>query len=361
MSDIKTPVNRTKVRWLIAHHPVELFVRTAKAFVKKIEDLCPGQFEFEILTLSTYCEKYENLYTKEQMDLWKTTTPRISGLENPLRTTVLTSTKQAATFTEINARWKMFFEAMKDGKFEMSQTQVSIVGSHLYSNYHAIDLPYIWNGHDHVSTALDGEIGERLGNAVGDATGIRGLAFTYSGGYRIIGSTDGITSLNDLNNKKFITATATSGMLFDRAGVERITRGLATANDIGDMAEQGGAIETTYLRFEGKNILKTNHSMFMTAVLASDRFLNTLTEEQRQSWKIATKAVAKLERIWSVEDAQKYEDEAVSRGVTIVEASDEDKARLRESAQTLYKASTLSHVGIDASLVGEIISMGKNT
>ena len=351
-------VERRKVRWVIAHFPVELFVRTAKAFTDELEKLCPNQFDIEILTLGEYMSRYSELYSEEEMKFWKTTTPTIRGLENSYRTIASTDVKELDTFAKIEKRWQVFFEAMKNGKFEMSQTQVSIVGTHLHTNFHTIDLPFLFTGHDHVSKALDGAIGDRLCAEVGDATGVRGLGFTYSGGYRIIGSTDGITSLKDLSDKKFITATHTSNLLFKKIGIEHLTRKSATADDIGDMAEQGGALETTYLRFEGKNILKTNHSMFMTSILTSDAFLNTLTAEQQEAFKIAAKRVAKIERVWSVEDAKKYEDEAVSRGVTIVDISDEDKALLKKSARQIYQASTLDHAGIDKETVHEIIKLG---
>ena len=355
---------RRKVRWVIAHFPVELFIRTAKAFSEQIEKLCPGQFDIEIITCGEYFKKYSDLYTKEQLAVLNSTTPYIPGLENPLRTArsgthPANEIKPVSTFIEIKDKWKLFFESMRDGKFEMSQTQVNIVGHHLYKPYHAIDLPYIWNNHDHVAQALDGEIGKNLGNAVGDATGVRGMAFTYSGGYRIIGSTDGITSLNDLAGKKFITQTATSHLLFGQTGIDHMTRGQSTLTDLVDMSENGGAIETTYLRFEGKNILKTNHSMFMTAVLASDAFLNTLTDHQRKSWEAVSNKVSKSERLWSVEDAQKYENSAKERGITIVEASDEDKQRLRDAAQLVYKSENLEKFGIDSALVDQIINMGK--
>ena len=351
--------SRRKIRWVIAHFPLELFVRTAKVFADELEKLCPNQFSVEIHTIGSYLGKYRDLYTEEQLRTLKQTTPQIPGLEEPFNTVNKDNVKAVNSFPDINEMWSVLFDALKEGKFEMSQTQVSIVGSHLHKNFHAIDLPYLWNSHDHVSTALDGEIGDRLCAEIGDATGVRGLGFTYSGGYRIIGSTDGITSLNDLNNKKFVTATATSNMLFGKAGINHLPRYQSSAQDVADMAEAGGAIETTYLRFGGKNVLKTEHSVFMTSILACDSFLSSLTTEQQEAFKIAAKRVAKIERIWSVEDAKKYEDEAVSRGVTTVEASDEDKQRLKDAAQKVYLKENLERVGINSTLVNDIIEIGK--
>jgi hypothetical protein len=353
---------RRKVRWVIAHFPLELFIRAAKAFEQELEKLVPGQFDLEIHTPASYYEKYSHLFTEEEMKDLRTTTPSIKGLENSRKISgnksvnadLVTETK---TFKDITARWTRHFEALKAGKFEMTQTQVNIVGSHLHEPLHAIDLPFLFRDHDHVSRTLDGEVGDTLFEEMADSTGVRGLGYTYSGGYRIVGSTEEIRSLDELNDKKFITFTMPSNKLFGFAGVEHISRHQATASDIGDISEAGGAIETTYLRFEGKNVLKTNHSIFMTTILTSNGFFDTLTLEQQEAFKIAAKNVAKIERAWSIEDAKKYEDEAKERGVTIVDISEDDKLRLRKAAVSLYRS--LNEFGIDQSLVNKIVEIGK--
>ena len=355
---VKNPENgRRTVRWVIAHFPLELFVRAAKAFEQELEKLVPGQFELEIHTPSSYYQKYSHLFTEEELELFRQTTPQIKGLENPLRTTKNKNLQTVSDFKSIKPRWALHFDALKAGKFEMTQTQINIVASHVYSNMCAIDLPFLFRDHDHVSRVLDGEIGDRLSKEMAESTGVHGLGYTYSGGYRIVGSTDEIRSLDELNQKKFVTFTAPSGKLFGMAGVNHIGRPSVTANDIGDMNEEGGAIETTYLRFEGKNVLKTNHSMFMTQILTSNGFFDTLTPEQQEAFTIAAKNVAKIERVWSVEDAKKYEDEAKDRGVNIVDISDEDKLRLRKAAIGVYRQ--LHTMSIDPELVKEIVELGQ--
>jgi TRAP-type C4-dicarboxylate transport system substrate-binding protein len=355
---VKNPENgRRTIRWVIAHFPLELFVRAAKAFEQELEKLVPGQFELEIHTPGSYFSKYSHLFTEEELELFRQTTPHIKGLENPYRTTKNKSVYALDSFNAIKPRWAKHFEALKAGKFEMTQTQINIVANHVYENLSAIDLPFLFRDHDHVSKVLDGEIGDRLCEEMSEATGVKGLGYTYSGGYRIVGSTEEIRSLDELSEKKFITFTSPSSKLFGMAGVNHIGRPAITATDIGDMNEEGGAIETTYLRFEGKNVLKTNHSIFMTQILTSNDFFDTLTPEQQEAFKIAAKNVAKIERIWSVEDAKKYEDEAKDRGVNIVEISEDDKLRLRKAAVGVYRQ--LHTMSIDPELVKEIMDLGK--
>jgi TRAP-type C4-dicarboxylate transport system substrate-binding protein len=221
-------------------------------------------------------------------------------------------------------------------------------------------MPYIFNSHDHVSAVLDGEIGKDISKKMAARTGITALGYTYSGGYRIIGSTDSVSCLDDLNTKNFISFTSPSGMLFDYAKVNHIPRHSATAADIGDMSEAGGAIETTYLRFAGKNVLKTNHSMFMTAILTSTDFLSSLTIKQQQAFKAAGDHVAKVERAWSIDDAEQYERDATSHGVTIVPISANDDLRLREAAKKMYTEDSIKKLKLDPKLVADIIAKGNN-
>jgi hypothetical protein len=352
---------KIKVRWLIAHFPLELFIRTAKAFSKELNTLCPGQFDIEIHTTESFRNKYGKTLSQEQLAALSTSSPAIAGLEES-KQTALGSNKElnyAKDFEDNGKYWYALFDALKEQKFEMSQTQVNIVGHWLDKNFHAIDLPYLFQSHDHVSQTLDGEIGERISNRVAEKTGLRAIGYTYSGGYRIVGSTEGITCLNDLQTKKFISFTSPSRALFDFASINNIPRTQASAADIADMSEEGGAIETTYLRFAGKNVLKTNHSMFMTTILTSDEFLNTLTPAQREAFTIAAHRVSKIERAWSVEDAAKYEANAEAKGITIVPINEQDEQRLRAAAKQVMDPEVLESLSIDPVLVDDIVKLGR--
>ena len=57
-----------------------------------------------------------------------------------------------------------------------------------------------------------------------------------------------------------------------------ITYAMMDIQEAKDFAkDSNSAVETTYLRFKGTNILKTNHSMFLTSILAkAKRFLARL-------------------------------------------------------------------------------------
>ena len=42
--------NKQKIKWLLFHEPIELFVRTAKDFQKHLNELTNNKFELEIMT-----------------------------------------------------------------------------------------------------------------------------------------------------------------------------------------------------------------------------------------------------------------------------------------------------------------------
>lgn len=342
------------LRWVIAHHPYSLFERTAKLFKQELEKECPNQFNLEIYTPGSYNNKFKN------HPEFAITPPDINGLEvrpekiDALNGQELKLDKQKDWSTGKN-KWKSFFNALRDGDFEISQTQVSIVGGYLDSNYHAIDLPFLFNGHDHVSKVLDNEIGDQMGETLAQKTGVRGLAFTYSGGYRVIGAKKGITALSDLSALKLVTHTAHSDELFNNVGAKTLRKDKATIEDVADLNnDENGAIETTYLRFSGKNVLKTQHSMFTTTILTGNKFWSTLTSEQQAAFKRIAKVVAKEERKWSQEDAAAYEANAKANGVTITEINKSDLVKLQKSAKKVY--SNLDNIGIDKVLVNKIIA-----
>jgi TRAP-type C4-dicarboxylate transport system substrate-binding protein len=341
--------DRRKIRWLIAHFPVHLFQRTAEAFTQELEALLPGQFEVEIHTIDSYCDQYQKL---EALRLKK---PSIPGLEEP----VVDSQYQVEQISDMQQKWTTFFDALRAGDFEMSQTQVFTVAEQLKNkDFAALDLPFLFDSHDHVSRVLDGEIGNEMCNKLAETSDVRGLAFTYSGGYRIIGNTTGIKSLDELAMNELIVSSEPSKVLFNELGTTTLNKASIDVASLADSGAKGTAVETTYIRFTGKHVLKTNHSMFLTTILTGTKFWNSLTTEQQEAFATAAKRVAKIERQWSVDDAAEYEQNAQANGVTIVDLSDADRERLSKRAKLSYRH--VEQMGIDMDLVKRIIERRKD-
>jgi TRAP-type C4-dicarboxylate transport system substrate-binding protein len=334
-----------KLRWLIAHQPAYLFVRTAEAFAKELDKTCPGQFEIEILTMKQYIEKYGDI---PEMKLKPAAVRGIEEGVGGADRGVFTP----AEWSEVKTKWKAVFDGMRQEKFHLSQTQVTVIGGHLSDQFAVLDLPFLFDSHDHVSTVLDGEIGDRLCEDMGKKTKIKGLGFTYSGGYRVVGSNHIIGDLGDLKDVN-ITTTPMTKNFFGKFAASAESRLNQKIEEIAQSASNGGAVETTYLRFSGKNILKTNHSMFLTTILVGGEFFETLTSEQQDAFRKAAKVVAKLERQWSLDDAEKYEQEAAAKGIEIREITESEKNKLRAAAPDQY-GFAYSMIPGSESLVNEI-------
>jgi TRAP-type C4-dicarboxylate transport system substrate-binding protein len=342
---------RRKIRWLIAHFPQQLFIRTAKAFAYELEKICPNQFEIEILTMDQYVDKYDKLHE------FKISSPVIEGLDGQQETR--TDYQKTNNWKDAIVKWKTLFEALGNGDFELSQTQINQIGFHLDKNYHAIDLPFLFNDHDHVTRVLDGAIGDNLSAQLAEKTNIRGLAFTYSGGYRVIGSNQKITNLTELAKTKLLTTTAHSNQLFEEVGANPVHRLALNAEQFSDAAmNETTSVETTYLRFSGRHVYKTEHSMFTTSILTGNKFWASLTEQQQQAFALVAKKVAKIERRWSLQDAKKYEDQALANGVEIVAINHQDRVELQQAAAKVYEQ--LESLEIDPVLVQAIVAQGHN-
>lgn len=302
--------NPRKVRWLIAHQPQELFVRTAKAFADELNKHCANELEIEILTYPEYANLYGSI-------------PDLDILDE----------KDADLAKGVKAFWKALF----DSEVEMSQIQVGQVGA-LHSDFHALDLPFLFEDHDHVSRTLEGPVGQELCETLGKKSGVRGLAFTYSGGFRVIGSNDPITSVEDLQGLRIVVQDPlTLGTTIESMGGEAVAIPPNLWNKY-DLLGKGeaDAIETTYLRFNGKHILKTDHSMFMTTIVISNKFWDTLTTEQQTAFQAAALVASRKEREWSVQDGETFERDAKQNGVTITEISDDDRTQLKKKSQLTY-------------------------
>lgn len=318
---------KRQIKWLIAHHPQYLFIRTAKYFSQELEKLLPGEFEIEILTIPQYLKKYNDI------DGLNIVGPTIPGLEE---STGLPGYEKAANYEEVDRKWAGFFRAIEDGRIALSQTQVTVIGSMIDADFMALDLPFLFKDHDHATRVLDGEIGEGILNNLSDRSFIRGLAFTYSGGYRVIGANREIKSLQDLYNKGILPHSLPSSQLFADLGSHCYNRRYGNPQDFETLSSNNGAVETTYLRFKGKYVFKTEHSMFLTSILTGDGFWNTLTERQQAAFKQAAKSSAVIERRMSLKDTEIYEYYAEANGIKINKISEEELNQMKQVSKKTY-------------------------
>jgi len=291
------------VSWVIAHEPVHLFVRTARAFADEIEKTSKGKLVVEILTVSDYLKKDDN----------------------------------ASLGPDGTLSFSYIFNALEEGRIAMSQTATSVFGL-INKNFFALDLPFLFRDHDHVSSVMEGPTGRELCESLSERSGIRGLAFTYSGGYRVIGSNRPVDTLTALQNSSVRINTNPVNYVTMKALGSNPKKLLKNGYGY-DEIEPGSmdVTETTYLRFKGKHILKTQHNLYMTTIAVSSKFWDELDAETQELFQAAALRAAQIERQWSIEDCDKFERECVENGIEIHELTASERAQFEEMTKSVYQ------------------------
>jgi TRAP-type C4-dicarboxylate transport system substrate-binding protein len=306
--------NPRKVRWLIAHKPEELFIRTAEAFRDELNKRIPGQIDIEIVSVPTFIEEQ-----KESLALGR----------------IHSGDTQISAKEVIDA----LFAALHDDHIQLSQIETAITAQK-HDQFKLLDLPFLFEDHDHVTRVMEGGLGAELCEDLSKVSDIKGLAFTYSGGYRIIGSNEKIDTLDELKGKTMlITHEGLRTDTFKAIGVKPVVFNPANWIDYDAKGIDSGiaeTIETTYLRFNGKHILKTNHSMFMTTIVSTNKFWASLTPEQQTAFAEVAELVARIERDWAIGQAEQFEQNCVANGVEIVELSKNEQEEFEHKARYVY-------------------------
>jgi TRAP-type C4-dicarboxylate transport system substrate-binding protein len=293
-----------KIRWVLAHEPIELFQRAVRHFTELLDKRLPDRFFVECMTLTEYSQKYRN--------------------------------GQPVTKAEI-------LGLMETGDIEMSQMYTTWLAEFYNPDFNVLDLPFIFRGHDHAQRVLEGDVGRALLASLGTKTNIKGLAFTYSGGFRIIPATFGVNRFEDFEGKKI--RSNRSPVAYDTLssiGADPVKMEL---EDIAGAVSRGEILggESTYPRFFGMGqnkvctaINDTGHSLFLTSILANTDFWNSLSAVERTViWGCAYDA-ASYERQISIDDVQATIDRCFEEGIQVYHLSPDDKAKFQALSAPVY-------------------------
>ncbi len=293
---------KIKAKWLLAHEPIDLFKIAADTFTKEVSEKTKGQFEIEILTIS----EYEKKYNKGKRLMWNELIPLI-----------------------------------QNSQVEMSQTYTTDLGQLSHSMY-ALDLPYLFRDHAHAQKVLEGQTGEKLLNGL-EASNLKGLAFTYSGGYRILPGQKKISRLEDFKGTKVRTSLSPVAMeMFKILGAKPVPLDLSEIEE-GFKKHQINEAESTYARYfplgqdkQAKILNETNHSLLLTSIIMNKKFFDALPEDYKKIVKDAAIVSARAEREYSIAKALETKKEAIFKGITVVTMSDIEMARVKTALNPLY-------------------------
>ena len=97
------------------------------------------------------------------------------------------------------------FTELKEGRVQVSQIYADTF-EHA-TDFYALSMPYLFESHEHAARVFEGDVGKKLFAHLYEKTGVRGLAYTYSGGYRCTASTTPIHNVEDFSGKTFLRST----------------------------------------------------------------------------------------------------------------------------------------------------------
>lgn len=298
-----TPI---KIKWVMAHEPIDLFKIAADSFTKEVTEKTNGGVVFEVMSLPEYEAKYNG--------------------------------KKKIPHTQ-------FVSKVQDNSIEMSQTYTTDLGQ-LSQPMYALDLPYLFRDHAHAQKVLEGKVGEELLAGL-SSKNIRGLAFTYSGGYRIIPGVKKIASVEDFKGLKIRTSLSPVARdTFEILGAETFPMRLDDI-DQGILSGKINEAESTYARYfpmgqhKVANIVnETNHSLFLTSIIMNEKFWKSLPENYRVIMKDAAINAARLERDHSVKVGVETREKCIKEGVQIVSMSEKEIGRMKLALAPVYKKYT---------------------
>ena len=298
--------NTTKIRWVIAHEPLNLFLRAAKDFERRVnEQQREHKIEVEIMTLSEYSQRYNDGVVVTKHDL---------------------------------------LDLMESGKIEMSQMYTTWLAEKYEQDFLVFDLPFLFKDHDHATRVLEGNIGETLLAKLTDKSNVRGLSFTYSGGFRQMISNKRVSTLEELagtpvrsNRNPVAQATISAlGMKPVVAEVEDLRQVVV------DGKAEGG--ETNYPRVYPlrqnevtKTVIDTGHSLFLTSMIIGDRFWDSLSPAVQDVIKQAAVFAGREERAETIRDGARAEQRlAAEEGANIVKWTQEQREAAKIALSSVY-------------------------
>jgi TRAP-type C4-dicarboxylate transport system substrate-binding protein len=207
-----------------------------------------------------------------------------------------------------------------------------------------LDMPFLFQDHAHAARVLDGEIGQRLMDSLADKSNIKGLAFTYSGGFRAIIGNRVIECVEDLAGMKVRVAHSPVAEATMRAfGAKPVVLPIENLADaLGEKTVDSG--ESTYPRIYSMRqnetatvINHTEHSLFLTTIIMNKNLWNELTVEQQKIFAEASLSAAHVERAESLEDIDRTRTRAKSDGIQVVDLDVETRAQLQTVSQQVYQ------------------------
>ena len=296
---------KINLKWVVAHEPLELFLRSARLFADIVAKMSDNRITVDVMTNTEWSEKFG----RNKKEYWQ-------SLEKG------------------------------DGDVDMGQYTTSLIGQ-TYKNFSIFDMPFLFRDHNHVEKVLTGPIGETMLKHLSVETNYRGLAFTYSGGFRMIVSKNPIKKLEDLKGLTF--SCPQSDVIVETYKTIGTTAHKAShfsgdfrrhLDDCPEIDFDGS--ESTFVRYHtvkdyAPYITNTKHSLFLTTIVIGNNVWEKLSLDDQLLIKEAAQQAADHERDQTIKDSEEFVKNSAKNCAGLYEFSDEDIEKFKKITSKLYE------------------------
>lgn len=292
-----------QVRWLISHQPTEVFAEAIHTFSKELSEKTQGRLSLEVVL------------------------PKDVGV------------------TKGDIPNDIVLNQLSTGAVQLATVYTVALGKDDQALW-SLNLPFAFDSYEQVERFLDGAGAQELLRGIGTQTHVEGLAFTMSGGFRIIASKN--TAIQKPSDMRGLRVATSGGPVAEATlkalGATPVSLDLESAKaDVS--AANVDAVETTYSRLSEvlgsettytKFINETNHSVFLTAIVASPAFMESLSPEDQSALRSAALDAARVERGESIALGARTRDALAASGSTITVPESSQRAFFRTITQSVY-------------------------
>jgi TRAP-type C4-dicarboxylate transport system substrate-binding protein len=237
---------------------------------------------------------------------------------------------------------KKTFEDVISGEIQMSQIYTSYMAQ-FDPNFHALEMPFLFKDNEHSFAAVDGEPGLQLLASLEKNSPLKGLGFTYCGGYRSIASMDlKLESVEDFSKIKMSFPSPMSKTIFVKMGATLVgnisKESIQTALEKNDI----NSYETVSPRYFHNGEYKTakvlndlNHNIQFTTIVMNKIFFKSLTKKEQKIVSDAIFKASQVERSLAVQVATEVRINASKLGIAIVKMPDSEIKKFKDKMESV--------------------------
>jgi TRAP-type C4-dicarboxylate transport system substrate-binding protein len=219
------------------------------------------------------------------------------------------------------------YKKVRSGEAGISQLNLAQL-TELSQKVNLFQIPFLFESHAQIKAAIHGEIGDEIKSDVFNASKnqgqIRGLAFTYSGGYYALYGSKKINSIEDFSGMRMQTMqTNPKQEWLQKLNVKFVDFGMLSREDTISLHMNNKIdLEDTelvrpyilvkeYPKFlkKIKYVYELNHAVYLTMIIVNEKIFAGLSKDQQELLVSEIDLLAEKERTLSIQqadDARKY-------------------------------------------------------